>query len=114
MILIQLTDLLREMEPSETIGSEDGGLFAMLFEGSQMESATLALDDTDQTLDPEEMQALAIAEGGVILYQDEDGQWGIEFFEDSDDLEERWLDWESEARAAYGEAMELGEEDDYS
>ncbi len=112
MLLIQLTDLLREMEPSETIGSEDGGVFAMLFEGSLMEPATLALDDTDQTLDAEEMQALAIAEAGVILYQDEDEEWGIEFFEDSDDLEERWLDWESEARAAYGEAIGLEEEDD--
>lgn len=111
MTLIQLTDLLREMEPNETLGSEDAGVFVLLFEGSLMEPVTLALDDTDQTLDEEEMQALAMAEAGVILYQDEHGDWGLEFFEDTDDLEERWLDWESEARAAYGEAIGLDEED---
>ena len=94
------------MEATEAVGSEDAGIFALLFEGSQMESITLALDDTDQTLDPDEMNSLAIAEGGLILYQDGDGEWGIEFFEDSNDMDERWIEWESEARAAYGETME--------
>ena len=110
-MLTQLIDLLRELEPNEAIGSEDSGVFAMLFEGSLMEPVTLALDDTDQILDTEEMQSLAIAEAGLIFYQDENGEWGIEFFEDSDDLEERWIEWESEARGAYGEAMKLEQED---
>ncbi len=78
-----------------------------------MESVTLALDDTDQILDTDEMNSLAIADGGLILYQDGDGEWGIEFFEDSDDLDDRWVEWENEARGAYGETMGSDADDEF-
>lgn len=76
-----------------------------------METVTLALDDTNQTLEDEEMQSLASSDAGLILYQEESDDWSIEYFEDTEELADRWGEWQDEARSAYGQLMGFDEEE---
>ncbi len=106
-----LTDVLREIDASDSVGSEDSGLYAELYQGPMEPVIFDVLDELDVELAFEDAELVSSATAGLILSQISSTQWAIEVYDDPDDLDEDWYNWDERAGATYGELMDFDESD---